>query len=110
MCLIPAPLTSALLLARSYVVTSPAVIYHPHTAMLWVHLSGLREPVQVTIQLQSADRTHNITLVDRKVQEPHLYLNITFHVSVTPCIAVSVEGECPGHPAVSGQSSFHQLP
>ncbi|NXW04218.1 A2ML1 protein, partial [Fregetta grallaria] len=61
-----------------YVVTSPAVIYHPHTAMLWVHLSGLQEPVQVTIQLQRADRTHNITLLERKVQEPHLYLNITF--------------------------------
>ncbi|NXS76044.1 A2ML1 protein, partial [Pandion haliaetus] len=78
MCLIPMPLTSALLLARNYVVTSPAVIYHPHTAMLWVHLSGLHEPVQVTIQLQSAERTHNITLLERKVQEPHLYLNITF--------------------------------
>ncbi|NXT38669.1 A2ML1 protein, partial [Pelecanoides urinatrix] len=78
MCLIPMPLMSAILLARSYVVTSPAVIYHPHTAMLWVHLSGLHEPVQVTIQLQRADGTHNITLLERKVQEPHLYLNITF--------------------------------
>ncbi|NXV95432.1 A2ML1 protein, partial [Calonectris borealis] len=78
MWLIPMPLMSAILLARSYVVTSPAVIYHPHTAMLWVHLSGLHEPVQVTIQLQRADRTHNITLLERKVQEPHLYLNITF--------------------------------
>ncbi|NWS62564.1 A2ML1 protein, partial [Chunga burmeisteri] len=78
MCLIPTPLMSALLLARSYVVTSPAVIYHPHTAMLWVHLSGLHEPVQLTIQLQRADKTHNITLLERKVQEPHLYLNITF--------------------------------
>ncbi|XP_074748428.1 alpha-2-macroglobulin-like protein 1 [Strix uralensis] len=64
--------------AQSYVVTSPAVIYHPHTAMLWVHLSGLREPVQVTVQLQRKDRTHNIILLERKVQEPHLYLNITF--------------------------------
>ncbi|NWH49504.1 A2ML1 protein, partial [Fregata magnificens] len=64
--------------ALSYVVTSPAVIYHPHTAMLWVHLSGLHKPVQVTIQLQRADRTHTITLLERKVQEPHLYLNITF--------------------------------
>ncbi|NWU56122.1 A2ML1 protein, partial [Dromas ardeola] len=61
-----------------YVVTSPAVIYHPHTAMLWVHLSGLHEPIQVTIQLQRADGTHNITLLERRVQEPHLYLNITF--------------------------------
>lgn len=92
-------------------VTSPAVIYHPHTAMLWVHLSGLQKPVQVTVQLQSADRTHDIILLERKVQEPHLYLNITFPVSVTTHTAVSVwEGGCPGHPAVSRQSSFHQLP
>ncbi|NWH17594.1 A2ML1 protein, partial [Grus americana] len=61
-----------------YVVISPAVFYHPHTAVLWVHLSGLQEPVQVTIELQRADGTHNITLLERKVQEPHLYLNITF--------------------------------
>ncbi|NXE26284.1 A2ML1 protein, partial [Ardeotis kori] len=64
--------------ARHYVVTSPAVLYHPHTATLWVHLSGLHKPVQVNIQLLRADRTHNITLLERKVQEPHLYLNITF--------------------------------
>ncbi|NXA17211.1 A2ML1 protein, partial [Ibidorhyncha struthersii] len=75
---VPHPHASALLLARSYVVTSPAVIYHPHTATLWVHLSGLHEPVQLTVQLQRPDRTHNITLLERKVQEPHLYLNITF--------------------------------
>ncbi|NXE82171.1 A2ML1 protein, partial [Cochlearius cochlearius] len=61
-----------------YVVTSPAVIYHPYTAMLWVHLGGLHEPVQVTIQLQRADSTQNIILLEKKVQEPHLYLNITF--------------------------------
>ncbi|NWI68261.1 A2ML1 protein, partial [Todus mexicanus] len=64
--------------ARNYVVTCPAVIYHPYTAMLWVHLSGLHEPVQVTVQLQRAQMTHNTTLLERKVQEPHLYLNITF--------------------------------
>lgn len=74
-------------------VTSPAVIYHPHTAMLWVHLSGLQKPVQVTVQLRSADRTHDIILLERKVQEPHLYLNITFPVSVTPHTAVSVKGD-----------------
>lgn len=74
-------------------VTSPAVIYHPHTAMLWVHLSGVHEPVQVTVQLQRADKTHNITLLERKVQEPRLYLDITFPVSVTPHTAVSVEGD-----------------
>ncbi|XP_049657466.1 alpha-2-macroglobulin-like protein 1 [Accipiter gentilis] len=71
-------LTAGASAAPSYVVTSPAVIYHPHTAMLWVHLSGLQKPVQVTVQLQSADRTHDIILLERKVQEPHLYLNITF--------------------------------
>ncbi|NWY51151.1 A2ML1 protein, partial [Chionis minor] len=61
-----------------YVVTSPAVMYHPHTTMLWVHLSGLHEPIQLTIQLQRPDGTHNITLLERKVQEPQLYLNVTF--------------------------------
>ncbi|NWQ90632.1 A2ML1 protein, partial [Burhinus bistriatus] len=75
---VPHPHASALLLPRSYVVTSPAVMYHPYTAMLWVHLSGLHEPIQLTIQLQRPDRTHSITLLERKVQEPHLYLNITF--------------------------------
>ncbi|NWX09695.1 A2ML1 protein, partial [Caloenas nicobarica] len=71
-------LTAGASAAPSYVVTSPAVIYHPHTAMLWVHLSGLHEPVQVTVQLQRTDKTHNITLLERKVQEPRLYLDITF--------------------------------
>ncbi|PKK16456.1 alpha-2-macroglobulin-like protein 1, partial [Columba livia] len=46
--------------------------------MLWVHLSGLHEPVHVTVQLQRADKSHNITLLERKVQEPHLYLDIDF--------------------------------
>ncbi|NXN07665.1 A2ML1 protein, partial [Indicator maculatus] len=61
-----------------YVVTCPAVLYHPHTTTLWVHLSGLQEPVQVTIQLQRADEPQSITLLDREVQEPRLHLNITF--------------------------------
>lgn len=89
-------------------VTSPAVFYHPHTAMLWVHLSGLHEPVQVTIQLQRADGTHNITLLERKVQEPHVYLNVTFPVSVTQRTAVSMEGDALDTPLSPG--SFHQLP
>lgn len=72
-------------------VTSPAVMYHPYTAVLWVHLSGLHKPAQVTIQLQRADRTRNVNLLERKVQEPHLYLNITFPVSVTPGTAVSMK-------------------
>lgn len=74
-------------------VTCPAVIYHPHTSMLWVHLSGLHEPVQVTIQLQRANMTQNVILLERKIQEPHLYLNITFPVSVTPCTSVITEGD-----------------
>ncbi|NXL46178.1 A2ML1 protein, partial [Podilymbus podiceps] len=101
MCLIPTPLTSAFLLARSYVVTSPAVIYHPYTAMLWVHLSRLHEPVQVTIQLQGADRTHNITLLERKVQEPHLYLNITY---TAPAPAKGKEEIVDLHVSIQGDS------
>ncbi|XP_014812042.1 PREDICTED: alpha-2-macroglobulin-like protein 1 isoform X2 [Calidris pugnax] len=71
-------LTAGAFAAPNYVVTSPAVFYHPYTSMLWVHLSGLHKPVQVTIQLQRRDRTHNITLLEREVQEPRLYLNVTF--------------------------------
>lgn len=81
---LPMPLLVVLLLARHYVVTSPAVIYHPHTAMLWVHLSDLPQPAQVTVQLQRAGGAGNITLLERKVQEPHVHLNVTFAVSVTP--------------------------
>ncbi|XP_067167896.1 alpha-2-macroglobulin-like protein 1, partial [Apteryx mantelli] len=61
-----------------YVVTSPAVIYYPHTAMLWVHLSDVHESVWVTVQLERPDVMSNITLLEREVQEPHLYLNVTF--------------------------------
>uniref|UniRef100_A0A8B9TBK6 A2ML1 protein n=1 Tax=Anas platyrhynchos TaxID=8839 RepID=A0A8B9TBK6_ANAPL len=78
------PLMVVLLLARHYVVTSPAVIYHPHAATLWVHLSDLPQPAQVTVQLQRAAGAGNITLLERKVQEPHVHLNVTFIVSVTP--------------------------
>ncbi|KAM6115011.1 alpha-2-macroglobulin-like protein 1 [Phoenicopterus ruber ruber] len=93
-------LTAGASAVPSYVVTSPAVIYHPHPAMLWVHLSGLHEPVQVTIQLQRADRTHNITLLERKVQEPHVYLNITYPAPAPAkgkeeivYLHISIEGE-----------------
>ncbi|KAM6043021.1 alpha-2-macroglobulin-like protein 1 [Theristicus caerulescens] len=93
-------LTAGASAALSYVVTSPAVMYHPHTATLWVHLSGLHKPAQVTIQLQKADRTHNITLLERKVQEPHLYLNITFPVPAPTTgkeeivdLHISIQGE-----------------
>ncbi|NXC40583.1 A2ML1 protein, partial [Penelope pileata] len=61
-----------------YVVTSPAVLYHPYPAVLWVHLSDLHQPTQVTIQLQRADGAGNITLLERRVQEPQLHLNVTY--------------------------------
>ncbi|NXA09489.1 A2ML1 protein, partial [Sapayoa aenigma] len=72
------PLLSSLLLARSYVVVAPAVMYHPHPATIWVDLRGLSEHIQVTIQLEGVGRTHPITLLKREVQEPHMYLNFTF--------------------------------
>ncbi|NXI62426.1 A2ML1 protein, partial [Anseranas semipalmata] len=71
-------LTAGASAAPHYVVTSPAVIYHPHAATLWVHLSDLHQPTLVTVQLQRADGAGNITLLERKVQEPCLYLNVTF--------------------------------
>ncbi|NXP00561.1 A2ML1 protein, partial [Certhia brachydactyla] len=64
--------------APSYVVVSPAVLYHPHPATLWVHLSDLQGPVQVHVYLQSDSRTPPTTLLRREVLEPHLHLNITF--------------------------------
>ncbi|NWT94212.1 A2ML1 protein, partial [Urocynchramus pylzowi] len=64
--------------APSYVVVSPAVLYHPHPATLWVHLSDLQGPVQVRVQLQGDSRTPPTTLLRREVLEPHLHLNVTF--------------------------------
>ncbi|NXM57886.1 A2ML1 protein, partial [Illadopsis cleaveri] len=64
--------------APSYVVVSPAVLYHPHAATLWVHLSDLQGPVQVHVQLQGDNGTLPITLLRREVLEPHLHLNVTF--------------------------------
>nr|XP_021402626.1 alpha-2-macroglobulin-like protein 1 isoform X2 [Lonchura striata domestica] len=64
--------------APSFVVVSPAVLYHPHPATLWVHLSDLQGPVQVHVQLQGDSRTPPTTLLRRKVLEPHLHLNVTF--------------------------------
>lgn len=83
MCLSPRALLS-LVPARSYVVVSPAVLYHPHPATLWVHLSDLQGPVQLRVQLQGDNGTLPITLLRREVLEPHLHLNVTFPVSVTP--------------------------
>ncbi|NXP76962.1 A2ML1 protein, partial [Ramphastos sulfuratus] len=84
-----------------YVVTCPAVIYHPRTTTLWVHLSGLHKPVQVTIQLQRADKTQNITLLEREVQEPRLYLNITFPA---PAPAKGSKELAELHVAIQGES------
>ncbi|KAI1230189.1 hypothetical protein IHE44_0010152 [Lamprotornis superbus] len=64
--------------APSYVVVSPAVLYHPHPATLWVHLSDLQGPVQLRVQLQGDSRTPPTTLLTRDVLEPHLHLNVTF--------------------------------
>ncbi|NXM16131.1 A2ML1 protein, partial [Ploceus nigricollis] len=61
--------------APSYVVVSPAVLYHPHPATLWVHLSDLQGPVQVHVQLQGDSGTPPTTLLRREVLEPHLHLN-----------------------------------
>ncbi|NWR97756.1 A2ML1 protein, partial [Motacilla alba] len=61
-----------------YVVVSPAVLYHPHPATLWVHLSDLQGPVQLRVQLQGDSGTPPTTLLSSEVLEPHLYLNITF--------------------------------
>ncbi|NWX65133.1 A2ML1 protein, partial [Promerops cafer] len=76
-CLTPRALLS-LVPARSYVVVSPAVLYHPHSATLWVHLCDLQGPVQVLVQLQGDSRTPPTTLLRREVLEPHLHLNVTF--------------------------------
>ncbi|NWS36404.1 A2ML1 protein, partial [Polioptila caerulea] len=64
--------------APSYVVVSPAVLYHPHSSTLWVHLSDLQGPVQVHVQLQRDSGTPPTTLLRREVLEPHLHLNVTF--------------------------------
>ncbi|NWV18179.1 A2ML1 protein, partial [Origma solitaria] len=77
MCLPPRALQT-LLLCRSYVVVSPAVLYHPHPAVLWVHLSDLQGPVQLHVQLQGHSGTPPSTLLRREVREAHLHLNVTF--------------------------------
>ncbi|XP_074414064.1 alpha-2-macroglobulin-like protein 1 [Zonotrichia albicollis] len=64
--------------APSFVVVSPAVLYHPQPATLWVHLRDLQGPVQLHVQLQGDSRTPPTTLLSREVLEPQLYLNVTF--------------------------------
>ncbi|NXR70243.1 A2ML1 protein, partial [Rhadina sibilatrix] len=80
---LPILLTVLLLSARasgapSYVVVSPAVLYHPHPATLWVHLGDLQGPVQLRVQLRGDSGTPPTTLLSREVLEPHLHLNVTF--------------------------------
>ncbi|XP_057897484.1 alpha-2-macroglobulin-like protein 1 [Melospiza georgiana] len=64
--------------APSFVVVSPAVLYHPQPATLWVHLRDLQGPVQLHVQLQGDSGTPPTTLLSREVLEPQLYLNVTF--------------------------------
>ncbi|XP_054137390.1 alpha-2-macroglobulin-like protein 1 [Melozone crissalis] len=64
--------------APSFVVVSPAVLYHPQPATLWVHLRDLQGPVQLHVQLQGDSGTPPTTLLSREILEPQLYLNITF--------------------------------
>ncbi|NXK40208.1 A2ML1 protein, partial [Piprites chloris] len=71
-------LTAGASAALRYVVVAPAVMCHPYSATLWVHLSNLSEPVQLTIELLGKHRTHPITLLKREVQQPQMHLNFTF--------------------------------
>ncbi|XP_058676412.1 alpha-2-macroglobulin-like protein 1 [Ammospiza caudacuta] len=64
--------------APSFVVVSPAVLYHPQPATLWVHLRDLQGPVQLHVQLQGDGGTPPTTLLSREVLEPQMYLNVTF--------------------------------
>ncbi|XP_065278904.1 alpha-2-macroglobulin-like protein 1 [Emys orbicularis] len=63
-----------------YVVVSPAVLYHPHTGMVSVHLSDLNETVRVSVRLEREDGPSAITLLEREVQERHLHENVRFQV------------------------------
>ncbi|KAL2295136.1 LOW QUALITY PROTEIN: hypothetical protein Nmel_018289 [Mimus melanotis] len=100
MCLSPRALLS-LVPARSYVVVSPAVLYHPQPATLWVHLSDLQGPVQVHVQLQGDSRTTPTTLLTREVLEPHLHLNVTFPA---PAPATGKEEIVALHVSIQGDS------
>ncbi|XP_072212583.1 alpha-2-macroglobulin-like protein 1 [Excalfactoria chinensis] len=84
-----------------YVVTSPPVFYYPYSATLWVHLRNVHQPTQVTIQLQRADGAGNITLLERKVEEPQLLLNVTFP---TPAPSKGKEEIAHLHVSIEGDS------
>ncbi|XP_031989963.1 alpha-2-macroglobulin-like protein 1 [Corvus moneduloides] len=87
--------------APSFVVVSPAVLYHPHPATLWVHLSDLQGPVQVCVQLQGSSGTPDTTLLRREVLEPHLHLNVTFPA---PAPATGKEEIVELHVSIQGDS------
>ncbi|XP_015741014.1 alpha-2-macroglobulin-like protein 1 [Coturnix japonica] len=87
--------------ALYYVVTSPPVFYYPYSATLWVHLSNVHQPTQVTIQLQRAGGAGNITLLERKVEEPQLLLNVTFP---TPAPSKGKEEIAHLHVSIEGDS------
>ncbi|NXJ21718.1 A2ML1 protein, partial [Dicrurus megarhynchus] len=87
--------------APGYVVVSPAVLYHPHPATLWVHLSDLQGPVQVHVQLQGSSGTPATTLLRREVLEPHLHLNVTFPA---PAPATGKEEIVELHVSIQGDS------
>ncbi|NXB58454.1 A2ML1 protein, partial [Struthidea cinerea] len=87
--------------APSYVVVSPAVLYHPHPAALWVHLADLQGPVQVHVQLQGNSGTPATTLLRREVLEPHLHLNVTFPA---PAPATGKEEIVELHVSIQGDS------
>ncbi|NWU82463.1 A2ML1 protein, partial [Onychorhynchus coronatus] len=87
--------------ASRYVVTAPAVMYHPYSTMLWVHLSNLSEPVQVTIELLGGHRTHPITVLKREIQQPQMHLNFTFP---TPAPISGKEENLDLHVSIQGDS------
>ncbi|CAM4633154.1 unnamed protein product [Lepidochelys kempii] len=63
-----------------YVVVSPAVLYHPHSGTVSVHLSDLNETVRVSVRLERGDGPSAIPLLEREVQEPRLHENVRFQV------------------------------
>ncbi|CAM4633145.1 unnamed protein product [Lepidochelys kempii] len=63
-----------------YVVVSPAVLYHPHSGTVSVHLSNLNETVRVSVRLERGDGPSAIPLLEREVQEPRLHENVRFQV------------------------------
>ncbi|POI29560.1 hypothetical protein CIB84_006690, partial [Bambusicola thoracicus] len=61
---------------------------------------NVHQPTQVTIQLERPDGAENITLLERKVEEPQLLLNVTFPAPAPSKgkeeiaqLSVSIEGE-----------------